>query len=84
MWTGGLSGAAGVTGSFVGDTGSSNGMTVYLRVGSPIWPMTRTPSELQVVREGAKVHRHPLTFRRLLGLVMPICHGTDYKGLFFL
>jgi len=31
-----LFGGGGVTGSFVGDTGSSSGMTVYLVTGSPI------------------------------------------------
>jgi Resolvase, N terminal domain len=36
---GALFGGGGVTGSLVGDTGSSSGITVYLLVGSPIWPM---------------------------------------------
>ena len=40
-------GGGGVTGSSVGITGSSSGMIVYLRIGSPIWPMAFLSHEIE-------------------------------------
>jgi len=39
-----LVGGGGVAGSFVGETGSCSGTTVYRLMGSPIWPMVTLPT----------------------------------------